>query len=155
MQAILKELKENPVVPVLEAPTHLSASTDLHVYADALSNEPVGQCCGIVNACRHSGQCRHCLQAIIEEGNNNGYRKGKLPDDKETLPVLRLLRDCSTRWSSTFKMIDRVLMLHPVIFSSPLTLFVRCSLPSIGYPIIPAGNPECRHCPPFHGLERC
>ncbi|KAG2059651.1 hypothetical protein BDR06DRAFT_979789 [Suillus hirtellus] len=117
VQAILKELKENPVVPVLEAPTHLSASTDLHVYADALSNEPVGQCRSIVNACRHSGQCRRRLQAIIEEGNNNGYWKGKLPDDRETLPVLCLLRDCSTRWSSTFKMIDRVLTLHPAIQS--------------------------------------
>jgi hypothetical protein len=155
VQAILKELKENPVVPVLEVPAHLSALTDLHVYADTLSNEPVGQCRGIVNACRHSGQRHRRPQAVIEEGNNNGYWKGKLPDDKETLPVLRLLRDCSTRWSSTFKMIDRVLTLHPVIFSSPLTLFVRCLLPSIGYPIIPAGNPERGHCPPFHGLERC
>ncbi|KAG1843845.1 hypothetical protein C8R48DRAFT_564215, partial [Suillus tomentosus] len=99
-------------------PTHLSASTDLHVYADALSNESVGQCRSIVNACRHSGQCRRRrLKAIIKEGNNNGYWKGKLLDDKETLPVLRLLRNCSTRWSSTFKMIDCVLMLHPAIQS--------------------------------------
>jgi hypothetical protein len=104
---------------VLEAPAHLSASTDLHVYTNALSNEPVRQCHGIVNACRHSGQRRRRLQAVIEEGNNNGYWKGKLPDDKETLPMLQLLRDCSTRWSSTFKMIDRVLTLHPVILSSP------------------------------------
>ncbi|KAG1809643.1 uncharacterized protein BJ212DRAFT_1448738 [Suillus subaureus] len=82
---------------------------DLHVYTNTLSNEPVGQCHGIVNACRHSGQ-HHCW-------NNNGYWKGKLPDDKETLPVLWLLQDCLTCWSSTFKMIDRVLTLHPAIQS--------------------------------------
>ncbi|KAG1731187.1 uncharacterized protein EDB91DRAFT_1058878, partial [Suillus paluster] len=95
----------------------LSTSTDLHAYANSLSNEPVGQCRDIVNSCRHSGQRRRWLQAVIEQGNNNGYWKGKLPDGKEKLPVLRLLRDCSTRWSSTFKMIDRVLTLHPAIQS--------------------------------------
>lgn len=97
VQAILKELKDNPIRPVLEAlPASLSTSTDLHIYANALSNEPVGQCRDIVNSCRHSGQRRRRLQAVIEEGNNNGYWKGKLPDDKDKLPVLRLLRDCST-----------------------------------------------------------
>ncbi|KAG2076651.1 hypothetical protein BDR04DRAFT_1204782 [Suillus decipiens] len=120
VQAILKELKENPVVPVLEAPAHLSALTDLHVYTNTLSNEPIRQCCGIVNACRHSGQHHHCLQAVIEEGNNNGYWKSKLPDDKETLPVLQLLQDCSTHWSSTFKMIDHVLTLHLEIQNADL-----------------------------------
>lgn len=30
------------------------------------------------------------------------------------LPVLQLLRDCETRWSSTFLMLDRVLTLVPV-----------------------------------------
>ncbi|KAG2124354.1 hypothetical protein DEU56DRAFT_744665, partial [Suillus clintonianus] len=94
-----------------------SNSTDLHTYANSLSNEPVGQCRDIVNSCRQSGQRRQRLQAVIEQGNNNGYWKGKLPDGKEKLPVLRLLRDCSTRWSSTFKMIDRVLTLHPAIQS--------------------------------------
>lgn len=143
VQAILKELKENPIGPVLEAPASLSPSMDRHIYANALSNDPVGQCRDIVNSCRHSGQRRRRLQAVIEEGNNNGYWKGKLPDNKDKLPVLRLLRDCSTRWSSTFKMIDRVLTLHPVICSLFLTLVIQCLLLSTGYPVIPARNPKC------------
>jgi hypothetical protein len=52
----------------------------------------------------------------------HGYWSGKLPDGEDKLPVLRLLRDCPTRWSSTFKMIDRVLMLYPV---SSFTSLVR------------------------------
>ena len=40
-----------------------------------------------------------------------------LPDDQKvggTLPEVQLLRDCETRWSSTFLMITRVLNLYPV-----------------------------------------
>ncbi|KAG2144382.1 uncharacterized protein EDB93DRAFT_1087575, partial [Suillus bovinus] len=69
---------------------------------------------GIVSACCASGQRHHCLQAVIQEGNENGYWRGKLPDRKSTLPTLQLLRDCTTRWSSMFNMVDRVLMLNPV-----------------------------------------
>lgn len=40
-----------------------------------------------------------------------------LPDALKTggmLPEVQLLRDCETRWSSTFLMITRVLTLYPV-----------------------------------------
>ncbi|KAJ8582383.1 hypothetical protein M405DRAFT_921479, partial [Rhizopogon salebrosus TDB-379] len=93
------------------------AGNQLQSYSDAMANDPVGKCRDIVNACRHSGQCRHRLQADLETGNANGYWRGKLPDGEDKIPVLRLLRDCPTRWSSTFKMIDRVLTLYPAIQS--------------------------------------
>jgi hypothetical protein len=63
---------------------------------------------------------------VIKEGNENGYWRGKLPDGKTTLPAVQLLRDCPTRWSSTFKMADRVLMLNPVstqVLTRPMSRF--------------------------------
>jgi hypothetical protein len=63
---------------------------------------------------------------VIKEGNENGYWRGKLPDGKTTLPAVQLLRDCPTRWSSTFKMADRVLMLNPVstqVLTWPMSRF--------------------------------
>ncbi|KAJ8581993.1 hypothetical protein M405DRAFT_776899, partial [Rhizopogon salebrosus TDB-379] len=89
----------------------------LQAYVRALENDPIGGCREIVSACRSSGQRRRRLQAVIKEGNENGYWRGKLPDGKTTLPTVQLLRDCPTRWSSTFKMADRVLMLNPAIQS--------------------------------------
>ncbi|KAG2744443.1 hypothetical protein P692DRAFT_201721841 [Suillus brevipes Sb2] len=90
---------------------------DGNPYARTLERDPVGQCRAIVAACRSSGQRRRRLQAVIQEGNENGFWRGKLPDGKTTLPTVQLLRDCVTRWSSTFKMVDRVLMLNPAIQS--------------------------------------
>ncbi|KAJ8585245.1 hypothetical protein M405DRAFT_745547 [Rhizopogon salebrosus TDB-379] len=91
---------------------------ELRSYADAMANDPVGKCREIVNACRHSGQRHRRLQAVLKAGNANGYWRGKLPDGGDKIPVLRLLRDRPTRWSSTFKMIvDRVLTLYPAIQS--------------------------------------
>jgi hypothetical protein len=107
-------LKDDAVLPVLAASSESSMQPELRSYADAMANDPVGKCCEIVNACRHSGQRHRRLQAVLEAGNANGYWRGKLPDGGDKIPVLRLLRDCPTRWSSTFKMIDRVLMLYPV-----------------------------------------
>ncbi|KAG2357023.1 hypothetical protein BDR07DRAFT_1453253 [Suillus spraguei] len=86
-------------------------------HQQTLATDPVGQCCGIVSACHSSGQHRHRLQAVIQEGNSNGFWRGKLFDGKTMLPVVQLLRDCITRWSSTFNMVDRVLTLNPAIQS--------------------------------------
>jgi len=52
--------------------------------------------------------------STIEDGNKSGKWKGKLPGNAETLPVVQLLRDCETRWSSTYLMIERLLLLYPV-----------------------------------------
>ncbi|KAH7903910.1 ribonuclease H-like domain-containing protein, partial [Hygrophoropsis aurantiaca] len=89
----------------------------LRVYADALALDPIGECREIVAACRSSGQRRRRLKAVIKEGNEKGYWEGKLPNNETTLPVLQLLRDCVVRWSSTYGMIERVLLLYPAIRS--------------------------------------
>jgi len=119
VQAILAELKSNPRAPVIAASCNSSDHGDqlplaLQNYASALEHDPVGECRDIVSACRSSGQRRNRLRNVIEEGNKNNYWRGKLPDGKMVLPVVQLLRDCPTRWSSTFKMVDRVLLLNPV-----------------------------------------
>ncbi|OJA18622.1 hypothetical protein AZE42_01758 [Rhizopogon vesiculosus] len=101
--------KDSPAVSVIAS----SEQPDLWLYADALENDAVGKCREIINTFQHSGQRRRRLQAFIAAGNANGYWKGKLPDGDDKIPVFRLLRDCLTRWSSTFKMIDHVLILHP------------------------------------------
>jgi hypothetical protein len=114
VQAILLELDANPCIPVLTASSDPADQPALQAYARALKNDPIGECRKIVSACRSSGQRRRRLQAVISEGNENGYWRGKLPDGKTALPMVQLLRDCPTRWSSTFKMADRVLTLNPV-----------------------------------------
>ncbi|KAG2353766.1 hypothetical protein BDR07DRAFT_1382860 [Suillus spraguei] len=89
----IEELKKNPHNPVLATSTDPINQSMLQAYAKTLERDPVGQC--------------HAI-AVIQEGNENGFWRGKLPDGKTTL---------STRWSSTFKMVDRVLMLNPAIQS--------------------------------------
>ncbi|KAF8999977.1 hypothetical protein BDQ17DRAFT_1176091, partial [Cyathus striatus] len=64
----------------------------------------------LVSVCRASGQRRKQFEDIIIEGNKKGFWNEKL-----SLPVLQLLRDCETRWSSTHQMIHRVLQLYPAI----------------------------------------
>jgi len=106
VQAILLELDANPCIPVLAASTDPADQPALQAYARALKNDPIGECQKIVSACRSSRQRRRRLQAVISEGNENGYWRGKLPDGKTALPMAQLLHDCPTRWSSTFKMVD-------------------------------------------------
>ncbi|KAI6012365.1 hypothetical protein EDC04DRAFT_2579789, partial [Pisolithus marmoratus] len=80
----------------------------LEMYAAVLESDPIGQAHAIVSACRASGQCCQHLKAVIEEGNQS----------KMQLPVVHLLQDCPTRWSSTFQMIDCVILLNPIWFSA-------------------------------------
>jgi hypothetical protein len=114
VQAILAELKKNPCCPVLMTSINPVNQSALQAYARTLEHDPVGQCHAIVSACQSSGQHRCRLHAVIQEGNENGFWRGQLPDGKTTLPAVQLLCDCITRWSSTFRMIDRVLILNPV-----------------------------------------
>jgi hypothetical protein len=82
-------------------------------YRAALAADIVGTTRKLVTACRVSGQRREDFELTIQEGN-----KARSWTDSEgnrfSLPVLQLLRDCETRWSSTFLSIDRMLMLLPV-----------------------------------------
>jgi len=82
-------------------------------YRTALAADIIGMARKLVAACRVSGQRREDFELTIREGNDAGHwtdsEGNPLP-----LPVLQLLRDCETRWSSTFFLLDRVLTLLPV-----------------------------------------
>jgi hypothetical protein len=89
------------------------------LYLKALESDLIARVRKLVAACRVSSQRRQDLQRIIREGNDKGLWAGKilLPrpgDDEAWLRPLQLLRDCETRWSSVFLMIDRFLYLYPV-----------------------------------------
>ena len=78
-------------------------------YAAALQEDPVKRARQLVTACRVSGLRREKFAATITEGNKTGaFGEGV------ELRQVQLLRDVSTRWSSTFMMIDRLLELYPV-----------------------------------------
>lgn len=112
MQTILKELEDNPYDPVIESST--TPSADLVEYAEALQTKPVSNARSIVAICRKSGSRRTELRNTIVEG----IRDGTWPH----LHVVQLLRDCVTRWSSTYNMIDRCIELYPVRFIMQYTL---------------------------------
>ncbi|KAH9160556.1 hypothetical protein EDB89DRAFT_1862690, partial [Lactarius sanguifluus] len=80
----------------------------LDSYAQALNSDPVGQTQGIVGVCRASGGRRKELKCAIEDGNKSNTWG-------EIIRVVQLLRDCETRWSSTYNMIDRTMELYPPI----------------------------------------
>ncbi|KAJ7697181.1 hypothetical protein B0H17DRAFT_928548 [Mycena rosella] len=58
-----------------------------------------------------SGQHRSDLKVVIVQGNE----KKVWDAPNGTLPALQLLRDCETRWSSTYMMSGRVTELYPAI----------------------------------------
>ncbi|EMD38454.1 hypothetical protein CERSUDRAFT_48572 [Gelatoporia subvermispora B] len=79
-------------------------------YVAALERQPVKLVRDIVSACRRSGERRAELQRIIADGNEH-----RQWEDGVKLPAKQLLRDCETRWSSTFMMIGRLLGLYPAV----------------------------------------
>lgn len=99
-------MKENPYHPVVECGADIPAE-ELVSYAEALTSDPVGQTRKIVGVCRASGGRRKDLTSTIEEGN-------KSKSWGEVIRVVQLLRDCETRWSSTYNMVDRTMELYPV-----------------------------------------
>lgn len=78
-------------------------------YASAVESDLVGRCREIVAACRKSGQRRENLQKLIAIGNSTNTWG---PDT--VIRLVQLLRDCETRCSSTYNMIDRLIKLYPV-----------------------------------------
>ncbi|EJF60363.1 hypothetical protein DICSQDRAFT_63070, partial [Dichomitus squalens LYAD-421 SS1] len=77
---------------------------------DVLAGNPIQKVHDLVSALRSSGQRRHDFQQFIAEG----VASRSWPDHPQIRP-LQLLRDCETRWSSTFLMVDRTLLLYPAI----------------------------------------
>ncbi|CAE6344915.1 unnamed protein product [Rhizoctonia solani] len=98
-------------------------------YLRAMESDPVGVCRDSVNAMRSSDLRREGLQVTILDGNRQQLFK-TLYGEVLFVSKLELLRDSKTRWSSTYMMILRYLMLYPAI-----KLFVRRN-PSMSIPII-------------------
>lgn len=78
-------------------------------YRAALAVDIIGIARKLVTACRVSGQRREDSEQTTREGNEAGSWIGS----KGRPFPLPVLRDCETRWSSTFLLLDRVLMLLP------------------------------------------
>ena len=98
---------------------HLPDGVTIEGYRAALTADIIGTARKLVTACRASGQRREDFALTIREGN-----EARSWTDSEgnplSLPILQLLRDCETRWSSTFLMLDRVVTLLPVRTLHPL-----------------------------------
>ncbi|CAE6443976.1 unnamed protein product, partial [Rhizoctonia solani] len=87
---------------------------EIEEYLQALESGVVDLCRESVKALRSSDIRRQGLRDLILDGNFRGLFRS--PDNKILLvPVLELLRDCLTRWSSTYLMIFRYLELYPAI----------------------------------------
>ena len=110
-QTVLDELKTNPFDPVIETAKDPSEIPHLTRYATALEADPVGKTRDLVTTCRSSGSRRQELRTVIADGNQSGRW---LREEGREIREVQLLRDCKTRWSSTFLLIDRALMLYPV-----------------------------------------
>lgn len=109
VQNILAKLESNPILPSLTlTSTEPEKHKALRRYADALKARPIHKIRRLVAACRASGQRRQDLTDAIRKGNQD-HAWGL-----EGIPDLQLLRDCETRWSSTFNMVGRALTLYPV-----------------------------------------
>lgn len=97
---------------------HLPDGVTVEGYRAALKTDIIGVVRKLVAACRVSGQRREDFELTIQEGNKAGIWTD-FDGNPLSLPALQLLRDCETRWSSTFLMLDRVLTLLPVRMSWP------------------------------------
>jgi len=85
-------------------------------YLQVLTSDVLGTARKLIAACRVSGRRREEFVNTILEGN---LGKTWTDDDGNHIPreALQLLRDCETRWSSTYLMVDRVLVMLPVCFT--------------------------------------
>jgi hypothetical protein len=92
-------------------------------YSYALKTDVLGTARKLVATCWVSGKCREECMDTIHDGNLDGTWTD---DDGNTISrkPLQLLQDCETRWSSTHLMVDRVLAMLPVCFS---TTALACS----------------------------
>ena len=104
----LPELTEE-VLQMMPLPDDVMAKD----YRTALAADVIGITRKLVSACRASGPRRDEFELTIREGNESGSWTDS-EGNSTPLPVLQLLRDCEMRWSSTFLLLDRVLMLLPV-----------------------------------------
>lgn len=111
VQTVVDELQTNPVDPILNTAASEADVPHLTRYASALNADPIGKSRDLVTTCRSSGGRRKELQTIIAHGHATG---SWMQEEGHEIPSVQLLRDCKTRWSSTFLLIDRMLLLYPV-----------------------------------------
>jgi hypothetical protein len=88
-------------------------ASDVRKLRDILDEDIVGQIRSLVNECRASDQHREALMQHIVDGNADGSFEDA-SGVPFSIPAVQLLRDVSTRWSSTYLMIERALDLYPV-----------------------------------------
>ncbi|KAJ6473957.1 hypothetical protein C8R47DRAFT_1053485 [Mycena vitilis] len=110
MEELERLLNEEDSVLVLFDANGNRIRLDLVLYAEALEADPVGKTRQIVAACRASGQRRADVKQIIQDGNEKF-----LWGSDGVIRVVQLLRDCETRWSSTYLMSDRLIELYPAV----------------------------------------
>ena len=86
-------------------------------YVQVLAADVLGTARKLIAACRISGKRREEFLDTILHGNTNETWKD---DDGNPISMnaLQLLRDCETRWSSTYLMVDRVLVMLPVCLTA-------------------------------------
>ena len=86
-------------------------------YLQALTSDVLGVARKLIAACRISGRRREEFVDTILEGN---LGETWFDDDGNQISQksLQLLRDCETRWSSTHLMVDQVLEMLPVCFTT-------------------------------------
>lgn len=82
-------------------------------YLKALKADVLGVARKLIAACRASGRRREEFVDTIVKGNQN-MSWPKVNGTYVPMDVLQLLRDCDTRWSSTYLMVDRALVMLPV-----------------------------------------
>jgi hypothetical protein len=82
-------------------------------YQHVLESDVVGSTRKLIATCRVSGKRCEEFQDMILEGNLE--EKWRDDDGKYSQKILQLLRDCETRWSLTHLMVDRVLLMLPVV----------------------------------------
>lgn len=116
----MEKLDDNTILSSIAIPAsaHPKDRESFKRYHHALQAHPIRKVRGLIAACRASGQRRYDLMNVIQQGN------------KENLwgifgiPEWQLLRDCETRWSSSYLMIGRALTLYPVSIHFHLLVIV-------------------------------
>ena len=93
-------------------PDYSTAFKDNEAYQAALKSDVVACVQRYITACRASGQHREEFDTILVEGN----RAEGWGESHERIREVGLLKDVDTRWSSTFRMIDRFLETYLVSF---------------------------------------
>ncbi|KAF8149540.1 hypothetical protein B0H34DRAFT_667783 [Crassisporium funariophilum] len=107
-QTIAQELKDAPHMVTATLSMADDGREERELYQAALEANPIGKARAIVAAMRASGQRREDLREVIDQGNKDGCWA-------EVIPLVQLLRDVETRWSSLLAMIKCVIELYPAI----------------------------------------